>query len=86
MCHIVHMKEITIRELHLKTGAWARKAAADGQIIVTERGHPLVTLMPYHPSHRGISFSERKLAPEFSRLKSMTGDITEIISDDRNRM
>src|SRR5216684_5441358 len=35
MCHNVHMKTISIRELHLKTGRWVRHAASRGPIVVT---------------------------------------------------
>jgi len=80
------MKEITIRELHLKTGAWARRAAREGNIIVTERGQPIITLTPYHPSHRGIHFARRVLLPEFKALQPMPGDVTGLISEDRDRM
>ena len=38
MCHNVHMKTISIRELHLKTGRWVRHAASRGPIVVTDRG------------------------------------------------
>ena len=38
VCHNVHMKTISIRELHLKTGRWVRHAASRGPIVVTDRG------------------------------------------------
>lgn len=38
------MKSISLRELHERTGAWVRKAAELGAIIVTERGKPLARL------------------------------------------
>jgi prevent-host-death family protein len=47
MCHNVHMKVITIRELHLKTGRWVRHAAAHGPVVVTDRGRRVAALQPF---------------------------------------
>ena len=47
MCHYVHMKTITIRELHLKTGRWVRHAAAHGAVVVTDRGRAVAALQPF---------------------------------------
>ena len=33
VCYIVHMKQITIRELHKKTGEWVRRTGSEGGII-----------------------------------------------------
>ena len=50
MCHNVHMKTISIRELHLKTGRWVRHAASRGPIVVTDRGRRVAALQPFDPS------------------------------------
>jgi prevent-host-death family protein len=50
MCHNVHMKTITIRELHLKTGQWVRHAASRGPIVVTDRGRRVAALQPFDAS------------------------------------
>lgn len=47
MCHNVHMRTITIRELHLKTGRWVRHAAAHGPVVVTDRGRQIAALQPF---------------------------------------
>ncbi len=47
MCHNVHMKTISIRELHLKTGQWVRHAASRGPIVVTDRGRRVAALQPF---------------------------------------
>jgi prevent-host-death family protein len=52
MCHNVHMKTITIRELHLKTGRWVRHAASRGPIVVTDRGRRVAALQPFDASTR----------------------------------
>ena len=43
MCH---MKTITIRELHHRTGEWIRKAAEVGEIDVSERGKTIAKIVP----------------------------------------
>lgn len=50
MCHHVHMKTISIRELHLKTGRWVRHAASRGPIVVTDRGRRVAALQPFDAS------------------------------------
>src|SRR5438067_11501522 len=50
MCHNVHMKTISIRELHLKTGQWVRHAASRGPIVVTDRGRRVAALQPFDAS------------------------------------
>lgn len=41
-----HMKEISIRELHRRTGAWVRAARKHGVILVRDRHVPVATLTP----------------------------------------
>lgn len=41
-----HMKEISIRELHRRTGAWVRAARKHGSILVRDRNVPVATLTP----------------------------------------
>ena len=47
MCHSTHMKTVTIRELHSRTGLWVRHAAAHGPVIVTDRGRPVAALQAF---------------------------------------
>ena len=44
--HIVHMKQIGIRELHLKTGEWVRSVALGEGVVITDRGRPVASLLP----------------------------------------
>ena len=46
----MHMKTISIRELHLKTGWWVRHAASRGPIVVTDRGRRVAALQPFDAS------------------------------------
>jgi antitoxin (DNA-binding transcriptional repressor) of toxin-antitoxin stability system len=82
------MNSISLRELHERTGAWVRKAAELGAIIVTERGKPMARLE---------AVSEAKAANPFRARRAPAGictppghaqprdDSTAIISADRER-
>lgn len=60
MCHNVHMKTISIRELHLKTGFWVRHAASRGPIAVTDRGRRVAALQPFDASVTGRPLPNRE--------------------------
>ena len=44
------MRTISIRDLHLKTGQWVRRAATHGPIVVTDRGRRIAALQPFDDS------------------------------------
>ena len=62
VCHNVHMKTISIRELHLKTGQWVRHAASRGPIAVTDRGRRVAALQPFDASMTGRPLPNREAA------------------------
>ena len=83
MCH---MKTISIRELHERTGAWVRRAAELGSITVTERGRPIARLEAVEGPGRQNPFLTRKLRPGYKRLMGkLTGgtDSVTMVSEDR---
>ena len=79
------MDRIGIRELHLKTGEWVRRAARGRGVVVTERGRPVASLVPFRDDALGVSFAERQLLPEFKALPEITGESAAGISEDRDR-
>lgn len=85
MCHIVHMFEISIRELHMKTGDWVRRAARTGGVVVLERGEPVAKIVPFDGNDLSSSFSMRKLVKGFAALPKIPHDSTRYISEDRER-
>ncbi len=85
MCYIVHMKQITIRELHIKTGEWVRRVVDEERIVITDHGRPIATIVPFQLDDSVTPFSERKMFPEFKALPSLQGDSTQYISEDRDR-
>ena len=81
------IRRISIRELHERTGAVVREAAAAGYaVVVTDRGRPVATLAPYVERHERRSFRHRTLLPEFASLTRRTvSDSAVGISEDRDR-
>ena len=88
MCVTVcHMKTISIRELHLRTGAWVKRAAELGSIVVTERGRPVARIEAIAERGRENRFLTRKLRPGYKRLQGkLTGgtDSVTIVSEGRD--
>jgi prevent-host-death family protein len=85
MCYIVHMKKISIRDLHLKTGEWVRRAASGDRLVVTDRGRPIASLSEFREDDFGTPYSERRILPEFDALEVVSGDSTRYVSEDRDR-
>ncbi len=62
MCHIGHMKTISIRELHARTGHFVR-AAQHEMIRVTDRGREMAVLKSPSPGESsGKPFPKRRLS------------------------
>ena len=67
---------------------WLRKAAELGGITVTDRGKPVARLVQAEPVITGNKFLQRRILPNFRKYvnKPVGGkDVTEIISEDRDR-
>ncbi len=79
------MDRIRIRDLHLKTGEWVRRAARGEGVVITERGRPVASLIPFAPDAPGRAFRDRRVLPEFDALPSVPGDAAVHVSEDRDR-
>lgn len=82
------MRKISIRELHDATGKWVREAARVDELVVTERGRPIATIVPYREPAPGNRFKARKLRPGYAALLGKLKGGTEstlIVSEDRDR-
>ena len=55
----MHVKTISIRELHLATGKWVRHAAKE-PVVVTDRGREVAALQPLDPSRLGRPLPDRE--------------------------
>jgi len=76
------MTQISIRELHLRTGEWVRKAAGLGEVIVLDRGRPVAKLLPTE-SQPATPFSQRTLVPGFASLPKTAGNSSTYLEDER---
>ncbi|MDE0460046.1 MAG: type II toxin-antitoxin system prevent-host-death family antitoxin [Chromatiales bacterium] len=79
------MTQIRIRDLHMNTGEWVRRAARGEGVVITERGRPVASLIPFEEGHAARSFRERHVLPEFDALPEISGDTTAYVSEDRDR-
>ena len=83
-----HMKTVTIRELHAKTGELVRDASRHGHILVTDNGRTIAKIVP-ETNETGVPyFAHRKPSTAFAKLDASgkTGrgtDATQLISEDR---
>ena len=83
MCHNVHMKAISIRELHLRTGRWVRSIGDRGPMVVTDRGRPVATLVPFEEPTARKRLPDREAA--ISKLPRIQVDSTLVVSEGRDR-
>ena len=84
------MKKISIRELHEKTGEYIRRAAKEGELLVTDRGRTVAKIVPQGEEPEIPYFARRVFTPAFrklmkgGRLRGGT-DVTRMVSEDRDR-
>ena len=62
------MKTISIRQLHHETGRWVRKAAALGEIHVSERGKTIAKIVPQTAPPEVPYFARRKMSRRFRNI------------------
>jgi len=79
------MVRITIRDLHMKTGDWVRKAAHAGGIVVMDRRRPIAKLVSFTAEDQGSTFASRRIVQGFSKLPRSSDDSTLYLSEDRDR-
>jgi prevent-host-death family protein len=77
------MKTVSIRELHMRTGALVQEAA-DGEVIIIEkRGVPVAQLQRKRTAAEAFGDLER--SGYFKRMGKTNTQIDRIISEDRDR-
>ena len=69
----------------MNNGEWVRRAAQEERVVVTDRGRPVASLVPFRREDAGPAFAERKLLPEFEALPTFSGDSSRYVSEDRDR-
>ena len=81
-------KSVSIRDLHERTGALVREAAAAAYgVVVTDRGRPVATIVPFVAAEPRRSFRDRRIVPGFAKASARIypGDSGIGVSDDRDR-
>ncbi len=82
------MKEISIRELHRRTGAWVRAARKYGSIIVRDRNVAVARITPFSEEAPVNVFEHWKPRRKFAeRWDRPVGGrpVEDIVSEDRDR-
>jgi len=82
MCHNVHMRQISIRELHLHTGKWVRLAGESHPVIISDRGRPVAHLAPLEQQPKK-AFRDRKFVRGFAALRPIKADSGRFLEEDR---
>jgi antitoxin (DNA-binding transcriptional repressor) of toxin-antitoxin stability system len=82
------MKEISIRELHRRTGAWVRSAGKYGSILVRDRRRPVARITPATEEPDVNRFAVWKPQRRFTTAldRPVGGQpLADIVSEDRDR-
>ena len=77
------METISIRDLHMHTGQWVRRAGATAEpLVISDRGRPVARLMPLEGAGQ-TNFSGRVLVTGFEELPPLEMDSARILEEDR---
>jgi prevent-host-death family protein len=61
------MKSISLRELYNDTGKWIRSVSTEEEIIVTDRGNAVATIVPYRKKlAKKYTWGNRPLLPGYA--------------------
>jgi antitoxin (DNA-binding transcriptional repressor) of toxin-antitoxin stability system len=83
------MKQVSLRQLHEKTGSLVRSAKRLGGLVITDRGEPIARIEPVESRQVANPFLSRRVLPAYQRLLRSGrlgggADSTQIVSDDRD--
>jgi antitoxin (DNA-binding transcriptional repressor) of toxin-antitoxin stability system len=79
------MKKVSIRDLHMRTGAVVQEAAEGETIIIEKRGVAVAELRRVKKRTAAEAFRDLRRQGYFARLGKTNTDIDRIISEDRDR-
>ncbi len=77
------MKKISIRELHMETGTWVRRAGKYERIVITDQGTPVAELVPFDRSRQGRSLPNRW--NEIRKMSPIPADSADYVTEMRDR-
>jgi prevent-host-death family protein len=82
MCHNVHVRKTSVRDLHLHTGSFVDQAAEGHVITILKRGKPVAELHPVRRRSRPKGFLDRDdWREEFPKVR---GDSGRFLEEDRS--
>ena len=76
------MKKTSIRDLHIRTSALVRDAAAGNVIVIENRGEPVAELRPLTKRKPKVKFPD--MARLWAEMPQLSTDSTVFISEDRD--
>lgn len=77
------MEMISIRDLHMHTGRWVRRAESAAEpVLISDRGRPIARLMPLEGAGR-TTFSDRQIVEGFDNLPPVGMDSARLLEEDR---
>lgn len=74
------MKEITINEMQVEVAAWIRQTLLGEEIVITEHGQPLASLIPLQTKRNGKPLPNREA---WIQSLPLSTDSTKYISEMR---
>ena len=76
------MKKASVRDLHIRTSELVRDAAGGAVIVIERRGEPVAELRPLSKKKK---VELRRPTELWAKLPLLSGDSTDIVSEDRDR-
>lgn len=75
------MKTITVRDLHMNTGRYIRKAVTD-DLVVTDHGRAVASISRFTGYTKGASLPDRESF--IHKLPRIHTDSAKVVAEDRN--
>jgi antitoxin (DNA-binding transcriptional repressor) of toxin-antitoxin stability system len=85
MCHNADMKKVSIRDLHMRTGAVVQEASEGETIIIEKRGVAVAELRRVRRRTAAEAFRDLEREGYFTRMGKTKTGIDQIISEGRDR-
>ena len=76
------MEKASVRDLHIRTSELVRNVTEGAVIVIERRGEPVAELRPVSKKRK---VKLPRMAELWAKLPQLSGDATDIISEDRDR-
>jgi antitoxin (DNA-binding transcriptional repressor) of toxin-antitoxin stability system len=85
VCHNDFIKKVSIRDLHMRTGAVVQEAAEGEVIVIEKRGVPVAELRRIPKRTAAEAFRDLERQGYFARMGKTNSQIGRFISEGRDR-